>query len=148
MPSDRRPSLPLVRIADQKTKPRSVTLIRLAINLGFSAGPALGGLIIGAIGYYGLFWIDGGSCILAGLLLIFVLNPKKAKVLDTVENDQPKSAYTDKTYWVFILAMMLFGFVFVQYFSTIPLYYNEARALSEYQIGLAFGHEWFPDFCF
>ena len=32
--------------------------------------------------------------------------------------------------------MVLFGFAFVQYFSTIPLYYNEVHALSEFQIGL------------
>lgn len=117
-------------------KTRSVTLIRLAINLGFSAGPALGGLIISSLSYNGLFWVDGSTCILAGLLLVIVLNPKKAKVLDTVKNERPQSAYKDVTYWIFILSMMLFGFVFVQYFSTVPLYYNEARALSEYQIGL------------
>lgn len=38
-----------------ENKTRSVTLIRLAINLGFSAGPAVGGLIITTIGYGGLF---------------------------------------------------------------------------------------------
>jgi len=49
-----------------ENKTRSLTLIRLAINLGFSAGPAIGGLIIAGIGYYGLFWVDGISCISAG----------------------------------------------------------------------------------
>lgn len=34
----------------------SLTLVRLAVNLGFAAGPALGGLIIMGIGYQGLFW--------------------------------------------------------------------------------------------
>lgn len=41
-----------------ENRTRSVTLIRLAINLGFSAGPALGGLIIATSGYSGLFWVD------------------------------------------------------------------------------------------
>ena len=119
-----------------ENKTRSVTLIRLAINLGFSAGPAIGGLIIASIGYSGLFWVDGGSCIAAGLLLVVVLNPKKVKEQDVVKNDNPKSAYTDSAYWVFIISMMLFGFIFVQYFSTVPLFYNEERSLSEYHIGL------------
>ncbi|MBN2868751.1 MAG: MFS transporter, partial [Flavobacteriaceae bacterium] len=61
-----------------ENKTRSVTLIRLAINLGFSAGPAVGGLIIAGLGYSGLFWVDGITCILATLLLIKLLNPKKA----------------------------------------------------------------------
>ena len=129
-------------------KTRSVTLIRLAINLGFSAGPALGGLIIASIGYFGLFWVDGSTCILAGLLLIFVLNPKKAKELDIVKNDHPKSAYADRSYWIFIISMVLFGFVFVQYFSTIPLFYNEERGLSEYQIGLLLAMNGFLIFIF
>ena len=119
-----------------ENKTRSVTLIRLAINLGFSAGPALGGLIIAILNYQGLFWVDGITCIVAAILLLVKLNPKKAKVLDVVKNTSPKSAYRDKPYLVFILAMALFGFAFVQYFSTIPIYYNEVHNLNEFQIGL------------
>lgn len=119
-----------------ENKTRSVTLIRLAINLGFSAGPALGGLIIATVGYGGLFWIDGTTCILAGLTLLFILHPKKTRVSDTIGNLSPKSAYADGKYLLFIGSMVLFGFAFVQYFSTIPLYYNEVHALSEFQIGL------------
>ena len=118
-----------------ENKTRSVTLIRLAINLGFSAGPALGGLIIASIGYGGLFWVDGVTCILAGVLLLMVLHPKKAKVLDNVYHKSPKSAYTDYPYLLFILAMVLFGVAFVQYFSTVPIYYNSVHSLNELQIG-------------
>ncbi|MGY8916545.1 MAG: MFS transporter, partial [Flavobacteriales bacterium] len=89
-----------------------------------------------AIGYIGLFWVDGITCIAAGLLLLYILNPKKAKVLDNQKNPNPTSAYKDLVYWIFILAMILFGFAFVQYFSTVPLYYSRAYELSELQIGL------------
>src|SRR5210317_2286372 len=55
--------------ADTYSKPenvtRSITLIRLAINLGFSIGPLIGGIIIASISYSSLFWIDGISCIMA-----------------------------------------------------------------------------------
>ncbi|MEK6154756.1 MFS transporter [Flavobacteriaceae bacterium 3-367] len=131
-----------------ENKTRSVTLIRLAINLGFSAGPALGGIIIATMGYPGLFWVDGSTCILASLLLLVVLHPKKAKVLDNIRNDAPKSAYTDMPYWLFIVAMVVFSFTFVQYFSTVPLYYNEVHYLSEYQIGLLLGMNGFLIFAF
>lgn len=131
-----------------ENKTRSVTLIRLAINLGFSAGPALGGIIIATMGYPGLFWVDGSTCILASLLLLVVLHPKKARVLDSVRNNTPKSAYTDMPYWLFIAAMVVFSFTFVQYFSTVPLYYNEVHDLSEYQIGLLLGMNGFLIFAF
>jgi predicted MFS family arabinose efflux permease len=122
-----------------ENKTRSVTLIRLAINLGFSAGPAIGGFIITYLSYNGLFWVDGITCILASILLINVLNPKKAKTIDEIKVLNPKSAYTDKTFWFFLIAMSLFGIVFMQFFSTIPLYYKDVHQLSELEIGLLMG---------
>ena len=133
-----RPATFVAMSAYSKTnnKTRSVTLIRLAINLGFSAGPAIGGLIIATLGYSGLFWVDGITCILAAILLLIVLHPKKVKESDQVINESPKSVYTDVPYWIFFASMVLCGFIFVQYFSTMPIYYNEIHALSEHQIGL------------
>ena len=133
-----RPATFVAMSAYSKTnnKTRSVTLIRLAINLGFSAGPAIGGLIIATLGYSGLFWVDGITCILAAILLLIVLNPKKVKESDQVINESPKSVYTDVPYWIFFASMVLCGFIFVQYFSTMPIYYNEIHALSEHEIGL------------
>ena len=122
-----------------ENKTRSVTLIRLAINLGFAAGPAAGGLIITSIGYAGLFWIDGLSSLFAGLALLQLLHPKKARTIDDTVSLNSRSAYTDKHYWLFIAAMVLFGFVFLQYFSTVPLFYKDVHFLSEAQIGLLIG---------
>ena len=131
-----------------ENKTRSVTLIRLAINLGFSAGPAIGGIIITTIGYGGLFWIDGITCLLAGLLLLNVLHPKKSKPLDDIKVENPKSAYKDKSYWLFLLSMVLFGIVFLQYFSTIPIYYKDVHTLTELEIGLLLGMNGFLIFIF
>jgi predicted MFS family arabinose efflux permease len=131
-----------------ENKTRSVTLIRLAINLGFSVGPAIGGFLIVALGYKGLFWADGITCFLASILLLKVLNPKRAKVLDKIEVENPVSAYKDKAFLVFFVTMFLFGFVFLQYFSTIPLYYKNARFLTELEIGLLMGFNGFFIFVF
>ena len=122
-----------------QNRTRSITLIRLAINLGFSAGPAIGGIIIETGGYSGLFWIDGLTCLMAGILLLKLLHPKRAKteMEDIVTN--AKSAMSDKLYLVFIFAMMIFGFIFIQYFSTMPLYYSDYHKLNEFEIGLLLG---------
>lgn len=122
-----------------ENKTRSVTLIRLAINLGFSAGPAIGGLIITAMSYGGLFWVDGITCMIAAIVLLNVLNPKKSKVLDVEVNDNPKSAYTDKAFLIFLVAMVIFGVVFLQFLSTLPYFYKEGVGLSEFEIGLLMG---------
>ena len=131
-----------------ENKIRSLTLIRLAINLGFSAGPAIGGLIITGLGYSGLFWVDGITCIIATLVLIKVLHPKKAKISDSHSVENPISAYGDKTFLLFLVAMALFGIVFLQYFSTITIYYKDIHALSESQIGLILGLNGFLIFIF
>lgn len=122
-----------------ENKTRSLTLIRLAINLGFSAGPVLGGLIITGLGYQGLFWVDGVTCILAGVLLLNVLNPRKAKVLDEIKVENPQSVYKDKAFLIFFVAMFIFGFIFLQYFSVMPIYYKDEHLLSELEIGLLMG---------
>lgn len=119
-----------------ENKTRSITLIRLAINLGFSAGPAIGGLIITKMSYGGLFWIDGITCMIAAIALLKLLNPKKSKVLDMEVNDSPKSAYTDKAFLIFLLAMVIFGVVFLQFLSTLPYFYKTGAGLSEFEIGL------------
>jgi predicted MFS family arabinose efflux permease len=131
-----------------ENKTRSVTLIRLAINLGFSAGPAIGGIIITTLSYGGLFWVDGITCILATLVLINVLNPKKVKPLDEVKIENPESAYKDKAFLIFLVAMVLFGVVFLQYFSTMPLYYKDAHGLTELEIGILLGANGFFIFVF
>lgn len=131
-----------------ENKTRSVTLIRLAINLGFSAGPAVGGIIITTISYAGLFWVDGITCILATILLIFTLNPKKARILDSEVSESPVSAYKDKPFLIFLIAITLFAIVFIQYFSTMPLFYKEKANLTEFDIGLLLGLNGFLIFLF
>ena len=122
-----------------QNRTRSVTLIRLAINLGFSAGPALGGIIIASAGYSGLFWVDGITCLLAGILLLKLLHPKKSIANVREVNLNPQGVLKDYPYLVFIVAMVLFGFIFLQYFSTMPLFYAQTHGLSELEIGLLLG---------
>lgn len=122
-----------------QNRTRSITLIRLAINLGFSAGPAIGGIIIETGGYSGLFWVDGLTCLMAGILLLRLLHPKRSQTEPEEVVPNAKSAISDKPYLVFIFAMMIFGFIFIQYFSTMPLYYSDYHKLNEFEIGLLLG---------
>lgn len=116
---------------------RSVTLIRLAINLGFSFGPALGGIIIAGLGYGGLFWVDGVTCLLAAFIFLALLNRKaSSEQKDDIQLGAKKSPYKDYPYLLFIFIIFLIGVAFLQFFSTIPLYYDEVYGLSETEIGL------------
>lgn len=117
---------------------RSIALIRLAINLGFSIGPLIGGIIIAKINYDSLFWIDGLTCIMASALLFVVLKPKKIQPGETKEVVviEGVSPYKNALYLLLITIMVFNGIMFVQYFSVVPLYYEQAHFLSEDLIGL------------
>jgi len=130
--------------ADSYSKPgnvtRSITLIRLAINLGFSIGPLIGGIIIATISYTSLFWIDGISCIIASAGLFLLLKPKKSK-LDTSKEiiiKEGTSPYFNSLFMLFFIIMVANSTMFVQYFSVMPLYYEKAHFLTEDLIGWLF----------
>lgn len=125
--------------ATPENRTRSLTLVRLAINLGFAAGPALGGLIIMNNGYQGLFWADGGTCIVAIILFaILVKEKKKSKFTDKKDPDNvlTHSVFKDKPFWIFLASCMITGILFFQLFTTIPLYHKEQFNLTEFQTGL------------
>jgi len=123
--------------SNAENRTRSVTLIRLAINLGFSMGPALGGLIIMYLNYKSLFLVDGITCLIASVIIIVFLRQKSQVKKDEDKKDAPKiSPYSDLEYLIFWFAMFLIGFTFMQLFSTLPLYYSQVLALEEGSIGL------------
>ena len=120
----------------KENRTRSVTLIRLAINLGFSMGPALGGFIIAGLSYKGLFWVDGVTTLIAAVMIFKLLDQKVAEKETNSETTPAKmSPYRDTHFLLFWLGMFLIGFTFMQYFSTLPLYYNEVMHMSEKDIG-------------
>ncbi|WP_417941332.1 MDR family MFS transporter [Flavobacterium sp. RS13.1] len=124
--------------AKPENRTRALTLVRLAVNLGFAAGPALGGLIIMGIGYQGLFWVDGLSCIISiSIFALLVKEKKKVIYEDKVENSaETKSVFKDRIFWVFLFVSFVTAMIFFQLFTTLPLYHNEKYGLTEFQTGL------------
>ena len=125
--------------AKPENRTRALTLVRLAVNLGFTAGPALGGLIIMNLGYSGLFWVDGSSCIISILIFtLLVKERKKTADLNTASNETeiPASVFKDKIFWIFLFICFVTAVLFFQLFTTLPLYHNEKFGLTEFQSGL------------
>jgi len=123
-----------------ENKTRSLTLIRLAINLGMGAGPMLGGILIATLSYQSLFYIDGFTCLIAALIMIKVLHPKKAKVQDEeIVPNNPVLPQRDFPYILFLIALCLFAMIFMPIFSLVPLFYRSIFQLSEFSIGLIIG---------
>ncbi|WP_339655403.1 MFS transporter [Flavobacterium frigidarium] len=124
--------------AKPENRTRSLTLVRLAVNLGFAAGPALGGLIIMGIGYQGLFWVDGSSCVIAILIFALLVKEKKKATQQDAHNSilEVASVFKDKVFWIFLFVSFVTAMIFFQLFTALPLYHSEQFGLSEFQTGL------------
>lgn len=117
---------------------RSVSLLRLAINLGYSIGPAIGGFIAFNMGYVSLFWIDGLTCLLAALATYMFLEHKDSRRKEkkskaTLKSESP---YRDKSYVMMIVLVSLMALVFLQILTTLPLYFKKQFGMNEDKIGL------------
>jgi predicted MFS family arabinose efflux permease len=135
-------------------KPENVTrafsLNRMASNLGFSIGPALGGLLA-SIAYKWLFIGDAITCICAGIFFYFYFRSRTgfgkqaANVSETARENamepeqkttKVRSPYTDLKFVLFAVLSCLFATIFFQFFTTLPIYYRKVYDLSESGIGL------------
>ena len=127
----------IAHYSKEENRTRSYSLNRLAINLGWAAGGALGG-IIASFNYNLLFWVDGITNLLAACLLYRTLSPKRnsATEVKKKKNTEIKnSAYKDRTYLSFIFLVFLFALCFFQLFTTIPVFFKENFHLSVLFIG-------------
>lgn len=119
---------------------RSVSLVRLAVNLGFSVGPAAGGFIALYLGYKWLFVIDALTGFMAAGLLYFFLprpsTPEKPLTDHHSSNTKSASAYKDYPYLVFIFLVALYGLCFFQLFASVPQFFAKVCNYSEDTIGL------------
>ena len=125
--------------AKPENRVRALSLVRLSVNLGFATGPVLGGLIILGMGYQGLFWVDGSTCILAILIFAYFVKEKKKIMAHDDESTAllvPKSVFRDKPFWVFLFISFTTAMLFFQIFTTLPLFHHEKYGLSEFETGL------------
>lgn len=119
---------------------RSMALIRIAINLGMALGPALGGFVAFYLGYNALFWLDGLTCISAGLVFFFLaqkwqIETSKAKDIKHDDLSEPVAIYKDRKYIRLLIVSLLLAIVFLQYFHTVPVYIKTIWGFDERYLG-------------
>lgn len=129
---------------------RSFTLNRMALNLGFSIGPALGGFLA-AISYDLLFYGNAVGAIIAALIFYFYFRNKKGTLRDKDHDLLVKipyqSPYKDTPFLIFTFLSILFAICFFQLFSTLPLYYRDVYQLTEKGIGIILAFSGIVIFC-
>jgi len=143
----------LLAIAGEAFRPASLSVIshlatpdqrkpafalqRLAINLGMSIGPALGGFLA-AVSWPALFLVDGATSLLAVLTLVLFF-PKDV----TFSSTGPASAepsrregLRDGPFVFFLLAIIPVGIVFFQHESSMAVYIVRDLGMAVWTFGL------------
>ncbi|MBC7866348.1 MAG: MFS transporter [Gloeobacteraceae cyanobacterium ES-bin-316] len=127
-----------------KNRTQSFSLVRLAINLGWGVGIALGGFLA-SIDYHLLFWVDGFTNISAAFLLLILLpkvsisDHKKLRAESKIaigNSGAFSSPLRDKSFLLFLGFLVLFSSCFFQLFTTVPVFFKENLLLNEFWIGV------------
>jgi len=119
---------------------RGISLIRMAINLGISVGPAVGGFIAYQYGYFYLFIIDGATCVLAGLFLwkTIPIPSLKSKITEAKTRIKTRSPYLDGPFVLFLILNLICLTSFFEILYATPVFFKEAYDVSEQGIGWFF----------
>ena len=129
-------------VTDQHTRTRGISLMRMAFNLGFAIGPAVGGLLIAWSDYYWIFIIDGGTCLLASVFLWKYLSKlKKYKHAYSEKKSMAnggRSVFTDGPFMMLMICSIVMLVSFFQLLFTLPLYLKEVMLFNEGMVGYFF----------
>lgn len=126
-------------------RPQAFALMYVAINLGFAIAPVVGGFIA-SYSYLALFLGDAGTTLIyAGIIALFVREtlPARVQPSDAGAGGEAQSIplraavsqiISDGAFMRFVLGMFLVSLVFVQSWSTLPLFMN-AHGFAEKEFG-------------
>ncbi len=142
----RPPSMAIIgELAGPQQRKAAFALTRLAINLGMSIGPVVGGFL--AIHSFKLlFYVDGATSLLAGALIAILpwrqFNPptsEKEVVKKTNHDIIPRLRYSDvlrdRLFMYFLIAMIPIELVFFQPLAAMPLFLVRELHMTEAGFG-------------
>ncbi len=134
-------SVAITKYAKKGNLTRSFSLNRMAVNLGFSIGPALGG-ILSAISYDFLFYSNATAALFAGITYVFFFSKRNQIEKKQKKKIQSKttSPYKDKKFIQFALLCLIFSVCFFQLLNTLTIFYKVEAGLSQQQIGYILGY--------
>ncbi len=126
----------LADLAPPELRKAVYSLNRLAINLGMSIGPALGGFIA-TRSYHGLFWVDGATTLAAWIVLVLMVRHRPHKH-EAATSPALLLALRDPILGYFLLAIIPVIIVFFQHEGPMPIYLVRDLKLPESFYGSLF----------
>ncbi len=129
----------VAELTSEEVRFRGFALRRLAINIGMTLGPAVGGFLA-TINYLWLFACNGSACWIAAGLLWALLRDHRSETAPETQNDKETgtSPWRDRPFLALLVLITVLWLVFFQLLTTYPLTLHDVFGLVEHQIGLLF----------
>jgi len=111
-------------VVDASQRRTAFALSRLAINLGMSIGPVIGGLL-SLINFSLLFYVDGFTALAAGAYLAFSKLHLNTPEVHTIQRGDPELKFAvlkDKAYLFFLVGIIPANIVFFQHIGAMPIF--------------------------
>ncbi|WP_443938672.1 MFS transporter [Pedobacter sp. MW01-1-1] len=127
--------------ATENTITRSYSLNRLAVNIGWSVGISLAG-IVASIDYKLLFIVEGIVSILVGISILILLPKAAQSIKKTLEKSSERiiiKPWQDVFYIKFILLTTIFITCAFLMFRVVPIFFKEQWHIDEFAIGIIIG---------
>jgi predicted MFS family arabinose efflux permease len=132
----------ITHVVSPAQRKQAFALNRLAINLGMSVGPALGGFLA-TVSFRAMFTVDAVTTLLAGAVLALMpwrafsgVNSEAGR--SDSEHRGPTTILGDARFLIFLSGVLLVGIVFFQHESALPLYLVQYLHLSPAFYGMLF----------
>ncbi len=115
---------------------RAFALNRLAVNLGMSLGPTIGGFLA-MVDYDWLFVVDGVTSLFAAAVLFVAFHAEDRKPVEATAVAEPgRSPWRDRPFLVMMGLFFLLALITFQMASTFPLTLRDLYGFHEGRIGL------------
>lgn len=129
----------ITKLTTPENRTRAFALQRLALNLGFSFGPAIGG-VLATINFRLLFICDAATSLLAGFTLLYFFRMRHVESPNGhAETPAVRvSPLEDRVFVAFVMLSVTTMLVFMQFNTTYPLFLRDHFHLSKPLIGLMY----------
>jgi predicted MFS family arabinose efflux permease len=129
----------ITKLTTPEIRTRAFALQRLAVNLGFSFGPAIGG-VLATIDFSLLFICDAATALVAGCTLLYFFGMRRVESPNGGADEPPVrvSPLQDRVFVAFLSLSLTTMLVFMQFSTTYPLFLRDHFRLSKPLIGLMF----------
>jgi len=123
-------------LSPKKKLTEAYGLLRVGVNLGWAAGPALGGYLAISLPYSWLFGVAAMLTTLASIIVLLFLRESYTRTPDKIEVQKTPSIWKHRSFLVFTFISLIFFTLMGHMMSTLSIYTVDVMGFSTAQYGL------------